>query len=84
MYQFYTTKTLILKLVLLTNIRKNIYLKVPVGEMQVGMKTVHETKTMREESEESESYSEVNFYKRTFKTMFNLCKHGFLAALTII
>ena len=52
--------------------------------MQVGMKIVHETNTMREESEESESYSEVNFYKRIFKTMFNLCKHGFLAVLTII
>lgn len=52
--------------------------------MQVGMKKVHETNTMREESEEWESYSEVNFYKRTFKTMFNLCKYGFLAALTII
>ena len=84
LYQFYATKTLILKLVLLTNIRKNIYLKVPVVEMQVGMKIVHETNTVREESEKSESSSEVNFYKRTFKAMFNLCKHGFLAALTII
>ena len=55
LYLFYITKTLILKLFLLINTRKNTYLKVPVVEMEAEMKKVYETQ--REKNQKSQNHT---------------------------
>lgn len=54
--------------------------------MKVEIKKLQEPQWEKnqEESEESESYSKINSYKRTFKAMFILFKHWLLVVLTII